>query len=102
MGIIRSLVAMLFIEKDRTKLISDFPVIERRRSSFHDDDDIYPLREPAVVQPEKFPHQAFDSVSKYGVSGSLACRDPQSVRAGPAPIHRNEKMPRVKPLAGAI
>jgi hypothetical protein len=99
---IRSLVVMLFMEKDCTKLVSDFPVIERRRPLFCGDQDVGPLREPGLVEPEKFPHEAFDSVSLYGVSGSLACRDPQSVRVRPAPIQSDEKMLRMKPPAGAI
>ncbi len=102
MGMLRSLATMLFMEKDRTKLISDFPVIERRRSFFGCDEDIDPLRDAAPVQPEEFPHKAFDSISQYGVSGFLACRDPQSVRAQPAPIHCYEKMLCVKAFAGAI
>ncbi len=102
MGMIRSLATVLFMEKDRTKLISDFPVIECRRSFFGGDEDVDPLGDAAPVQPEEFPHKAFDSISQYGVSGLPACRDPQPVRAQPAPIHRYEKMLCMKPFAGAI
>lgn len=102
MGMIRSLAAVLFMEKDRTKLISDFPVIESRSSLSGSYQDVDLLRKAALVQPEEFPHEAFDSISQYGVSGFLACRDPQSVRAQPAPLHRDGKMLCVKPFAGAI
>ncbi len=102
MGMVRSLKAVLLIKKDRTKLISDFPVIERRRPLFGSDEDVDPLWEAAPVQPEEFPHETFDSISQYGVSGSLACRDPQSARVQPAGIHLYEKMLCVKPFAEAI
>lgn len=98
----RSLRTARFIEKDRTQFLAHLPEIQVRGPSLGCDDQIDPLREAAYVQSVKFPDEPLDSVPLDSVSGSLARRDPQPVRARPAPTHRDRKMFRVDLLAGAI
>lgn len=90
------------IEKDRTQLLAHLPEIEVRGPFLGRDDQIDPLREAAQVQSVELPDEPLDSVSLDSVSGSLARRDPQPVRARPAPTHHDRKMFRVDLLAGAI
>lgn len=91
-----------FIEKDSTKLLLCYPQIEVGSTSLGRDQYVDSPGQPILVETEKLPHEPLDSISLHRVSGSLACRDPQPGDAQPVLTHRDGKMFRVDPFAGAI
>ena len=99
---ILSLVAAFLIEKDRTKLLSDFPEVEVRSPFFGCNDDIDTVWKMGPVLPKELSNKPLDSIPLHGVSGSLTRRDSQPPRAQPAPGRHDGKMFGMGPLAEAI